>query len=58
LGKYLEFEEIEAPEKMGIPSWNYNYYSVTDRKLVRIFTSEKECWYKVYLVEKSQKKGN
>lgn len=46
-GKYLEYKEVKAPEGKGMTTNNYDYYIVTDRKFVRIFTSNKECWYKV-----------
>jgi len=52
LGKYYEYKEVEATKRGPIPTGNYEYYIVTDSKFVKIFTSKKECWYKVCPLDK------
>jgi len=52
LGKFLDRRKVEAPEKRGITTMNYDYYIVTGRKFVRIFASDTECWYKVCLLDR------
>lgn len=47
LGKFLDRRKVEAPEKRGITTMNYDYYIVTASKFIRIFASDTEYWYKV-----------
>lgn len=55
LGKFLERKQVEAPENKGIKTMNYDYYIVTNRKFVRIFASDTECWYKACLLDRFRK---